>query len=106
MSSARKPLRRPLKRKGLAEAATLAGETPTLARAQPSPTTAGTQGRVSLRGQKVYRITDLKAAAEFIAKLNDPPQDFIDGVLSSAQRLMKAGVEVPGVEMKIEDTAV
>lgn len=89
-----------------AEAARVAGEAPTLARAEPSPTTAGTQGRVSLKGQKVYRITDLKAAAEFIAKLNDPPSFFIEGVLSSAKSLMKAGVEVPGVEMKIEDTAV
>ena len=65
------------------EAATLAGEVPPLAGARPSPTTAGTQGRVSLKGQKVYRITDLKAAAEFVAKLNDPPQEFIDGVLSA-----------------------
>ena len=54
-------------------------------------------------GRKVYRITDLKAAAEFVAKLNDPPQEFIDGVLSAAQRLMKAGVEVPGVEVSKDD---
>ena len=86
------------------QAARVAGETPPLARATPSPTTAGTQGRVSLKGQKVYRITDLRGAAEFIAKMNNPPQDFIDGVLSSARTLMKAGVEVPGVEMNIEDT--
>ena len=52
------------------EAATLAGETPPLAGARPSPTTAGTQGRIYLKGQKVYRITDLRAAAEFIAKMN------------------------------------
>lgn len=85
------------------EAATLAGEVPPLAGARPSPTTAGTQGRVSLTSRKVYRITDLKAAAEFVAKLNDPPQEFIDGVLSAAQRLMKAGVEVPGVEVSKDD---
>lgn len=89
-----------------AEAAKAAGEVPTLARATPSPTVAGTQGRVSLKGQKVYRITDLKAAAEFVARLNDPPEEFIEGVLSSARRLMKAGVEVPGVEVKTEDAAV
>lgn len=85
------------------EAATLAGEAPTLARATPSPTTAGTQGRVSLKGQRVYRIADLRAAAAFVAALNDPPQEFIEGVLSAAQRLMKAGVEVPGVEVKVDD---
>ena len=89
-----------------AEAATIAGEAAPLAGARPSPTTAGTQGRVSLKSQKVYKITDLRAVADFLSKMNAPPQEFIDGVLTSAAKLAKAGVEVPGFEISTEDVAV
>jgi hypothetical protein len=80
------------------------GETPRLAGAQPSRSVAGTQGqRVSLKTEKVYKVTDLRAASEFIAKMNAPPEAFIEGLLTAAELLIKAGVEVPGVEVTIKE---
>jgi hypothetical protein len=86
------------------EAAEAKGELPDLAGAAPSRTTAGTQGRVSLKSQKVYVIDDLRACVAFLVDLNNPPEEFLDGVQTAATKLMKAGFEVPGVSIKVEDT--
>lgn len=63
---------------------------------------AGTRGRVALKSRKVYQIDNLREAAEFIAKLNDPPESFVEGVRSAATLLIKAGVSVPGVSVRTE----
>jgi hypothetical protein len=85
------------------EAAKATGTLPPAASAPPSRSVAGTRGRVSLKTRQVLVIEDLRAAAEFIAKLNQPPEAFIDGVRDAAQLLLKAGVTVPGVATKSED---
>jgi hypothetical protein len=69
-------------------------------RAQPSQTTAGTVGRVSLRTRKVFVIIDLPAAAAFIAARQTPPEDFCDAVRAYAKMCNGA---IPGIETKIEE---
>jgi hypothetical protein len=85
------------------EAAKAAGTLPPAASAPPSRSVAGTRGRVALKTRQVLVIEDLRAAAEFIAKLNNPPESFVEGVRDAAQLLRKAGVEVPGVSTRSED---
>lgn len=65
--------------------------------------TGGAAKAISLRSKKVCQITDLKAASAFIAGLNSPPSDFTETVRSISQKLMTAGVDVPGAEI-IEQT--
>jgi hypothetical protein len=85
------------------DAAKQAGTLPPTASAPPSRSVAGTRGRVALKTRQVLVIDDLRAAAEFIAKLNNPPESFVEGVKDAAQLLRKAGVEVPGVSTRSED---
>jgi hypothetical protein len=85
------------------DAAKQAGTLPPTASAPPSRSVAGTRGRVALKTHQVLVIDDLRAAAEFIAKLNNPPESFVEGVRDAAKLLRKAGVEVPGVSTRSED---
>ena len=85
------------------EAAEVAGELPPAISEPPSRSVAGTRGHVALKTRKVYQIDNLREAADFIAKLNDPPEVFVEGVRAAAERLIKAGVSVPGVSRRTED---
>lgn len=51
---------------------------------------------VSLRTQKTVEITDLKAVAAYFASLENPPADFYDVCKKLADKVLKAGVAVPG----------
>ena len=100
MAQAAKATQEALDRDRAAQAATLAGELPPAASEPPTRSMAGTRGRVALKHRKVYEIENLREAAEFIAKLNDPPSQFVEGVRTAAELLIKAGVTVPGVVVK------
>ena len=102
MAQARKAAQEAVDAQKAREAAEVAGTLPPAATEPPSRSVAGTRGRVSLKTRKVYDIENLREAAEFIAKLNDPPSDFVEGVRSAATLLIKAGVKVPGVVVKTE----
>jgi hypothetical protein len=90
-------------------AARLAGEPdplPTLA-GPPPKAGAGTQGRrISLRGQRVVRITDMRAFLVHLSTLNDHREDFIQAVMIQARRMLAAGLKPPGVEETVEDKVV
>jgi hypothetical protein len=102
MEQARKAAQEAVDAQRAAEAARVAGELPPAASEPPTRSVAGTRGRVSLRSRKVYQIDNLREAAEFIAKLNDPPEGFVEGVRSAGELLIKAGVSVPGMSVKTE----
>ena len=102
MEQARKAAQEAVDRDRVVQAAEAAGELPPAATAAPTRSVAGTRGRVSLRSRKIYQIDNLREAAEFVAKLNDPPEAFVEGVRSAAELLIKAGVSVPGVSVRTE----
>jgi hypothetical protein len=85
-------------------AARTAGETPDLRRAEPSESVAGTQGgRISLRTRTLYEITDIKALTTFLASLNQPPADWAEASRKAGEKLMKAGMQVPGMSARGEE---
>lgn len=58
---------------------------------------AGSIGRkVALRTVKSADITDLAKAAAFIAAMSNPPVEFVEVVRKLADKMLKAGVDVPG----------
>lgn len=66
---------------------------------------AGSLGRkVALRTVKRVEITDVAAAAAFIAALNTTPPEFLDAIQTIAGKMLRAGVDVPGA--KITETQV
>jgi hypothetical protein len=85
------------------QAARQAGEPAPLARAKPSQTVAGTQGRVALKSVTVYRLVNIKTASAYLSTLEVPPKDWVEETRVSCARLMKAGVAVPGMVAEQED---
>lgn len=102
MAQAQKAAQEAVDRDRAVRAAEVAGELPPAVTEPPTRSVAGTRGRVALKSRKVYQIDNLREAAEFIAKLNDPPESFVEGVRSAATLLIKAGVSVPGVSVRTE----
>jgi len=74
---------------------------------EPERVKAGTRGgrATALRTVKVAEITDLAALAAFLCGLNPPPADFVDVCKKLADRMMKAGVTVPGTKLNDEQRA-
>jgi hypothetical protein len=83
-----------------------AGQVVDLPRAQPSRSVAGTTGRVSLKTVTVYSVANLKDASTYLASMETPPADFVEAVRLCGQRLMKAGVPIPGISVSSEEVAV
>lgn len=93
-------------RKQAAEAAAAAARTanPGVAVAAVNPK-AGTRRAVAMRTRTIVKITDFRTAVEFLAKRNEPAAELVDAVRVVAQRMLLAGVEVPGAEMVTESYA-
>lgn len=74
---------------------------------EPERVKAGTRGgrATALRTVKVAEITDLAALAAFLCGLNPPPADFVAACKSAAEKMMKAGVTVPGAKLNDEQRA-
>ena len=71
-----------------------------------APTKAGTRGKVvSLRKVERLVITDITALTAFLAAMDPPPPDFVEVVRKLADRMRRAGVNVPGTAIQIEETA-
>ena len=68
---------------------------------------AGTRGgrATGLRVVKVAEITDLPALAAYLAGMTNPPADFLDTCRKLAEKMMKAGVAVPGAKLNDQNTA-
>ena len=64
---------------------------------------AGTRGRVSLQTRTVYDIESLPDAAMYLATLDNPPSDFVEAVRKAGGALIKAGVDVPGMDSRTVD---
>ena len=86
------------------EAAKVNASRPETVQAAPIKT-GGSARAVSLRTRKSARITDLAAASAYSASMKNPPSDFIDVVRKLAERMLLAGVEVPGAEIIEEQVA-
>ena len=61
--------------------------------------TKGAARAVTLRTVKKAEITDLPALAAFIAGMANPPADFTDTCRKVAEKMLLAGVEVPGAQI-------
>lgn len=74
---------------------------------EPERVKAGTRGgrATALRTVKVGEITDLPALAAFIAGMSPPPAEFIEVCKKLAEKMMKAGVTVPGAKLNDEQRA-
>ena len=74
---------------------------------EPERAKAGSRGgrATALRTVKVAEITDLAALAAFLCGLNPPPADFVAACKSAADKMMKAGVTVPGAKLHDEQRA-
>lgn len=67
--------------------------------------TAGTRKTVSSVKKKVVKFTDIKAAALFLASMEEPPVDFMDVLSKRCYQLMNAGMKVPGAELETVESA-
>lgn len=78
-----------------------------VAPAAPQKVSVGTRRGVSLRTRTVYEIADLKAATVFVLDncTTAPPADLVAAVQTAVNKLMKAGIAVPGVATKEVDCA-
>ena len=74
---------------------------------EPERVKAGTRGgrATALRTVKVGEITDLPALAAFIAGMSTPPAEFVEVCKKLAEKMMKAGVTVPGAKLNDEQRA-
>ena len=88
------------------EAAAAAGATAPVV--QAAKVTAGDEGatrKVVMKKRTVCEITDLQALVAFIAKMDNPPPDFVAEAKRVAYRMLDAGVTVPGAVLKSEEYA-
>lgn len=60
---------------------------------------------VSLRTVKATEITDLPALAAYLASRENPPADFVEVCRKLADKIIKAGVEVPGARQVVSQAA-
>jgi hypothetical protein len=67
--------------------------------------TRGAARAVTLRTVKRAEITDLPALAAFIASMERPPEDWVDLTRRLAERMLLAGVAVPGCKITEIQTA-
>lgn len=74
---------------------------------EPERVKAGTRGgrATALRTVKVAEITDLAALASYLAGMGNPPPDFVEVCKKLAEKMMKAGVTVPGAKLNDEQRA-
>ena len=74
---------------------------------EPERVKAGTRGgrATALRTVKVAEITDLSALATYLAGMGNPPPDFVEVCKKLAEKMMKAGVTVPGAKLNDEQRA-
>lgn len=88
------------------EAAAAAGATaPVVQAAKVTAGAAGATRKVVMKKRQVCEITDLQALVAFIAKLENPPTDFVMEAKRAAFRMLDAGVSVPGAMLKTEEYA-
>lgn len=84
-------------RLGYGEAPTSVAPPPTVA---PAQVKAGTRGRAAaLRTVKKAQIDDIKMVAAFLAGMETPNADFVEVCQRIADRMIKAGVTVPGATL-------
>lgn len=69
------------------------------------PVKIGHARTVSQRTRVVWRVTDLPAFANYLAKLDTPPPEFVEVCEKLANKLGKAGAKVPGIEKDSERSA-
>lgn len=74
---------------------------------EPERVKAGTRGgrATALRTVKVGEITDLPALAAYLAGMSTPPAEFVEVCKKLAEKMMKAGVTVPGAKLNDEQRA-
>lgn len=74
---------------------------------EPERVKAGTRGgrATALRTVKVAEITDLAALAAYLASMSTPPAEFVEVCKKLAEKMMKAGVTVPGAKLNDEQRA-
>lgn len=67
--------------------------------------TKGAARAVSLRTVKKAEITDLPALAAYLAGMKTPPEEWVDLTRRIAERMLLAGVEVPGAKINTSQAA-
>ncbi len=74
---------------------------------EPERVKAGTRGgrATALRTVKVAEVTDLPALAAYLAGMSTPPAEFVEVCKKLAEKMMKAGVTVPGAKLNDEQRA-
>ena len=61
---------------------------------------AGSVGRkIALRTVRTAQIDDIKAASAYFAAMDAPPPDFVEMIKRLAQRVLSAGVQMPGARL-------
>lgn len=86
-----------------AAAAKIQAETGAEFEAVPVRTKGGARA-VTLRTVKRAEITDVAALAAYLASMSNPPTEWLDVMRTAAERMLRAGVDVPGA--KITETQV
>lgn len=66
--------------------------------------TAGTRRSVGSVKRKEVVIENLALTAEYLAKMETPPHDFVDAVEKAAYRLLQASVTVPGARLETKES--
>lgn len=92
------------KRRREAAAAQIKAETGAELEAAPVRTKGGAR-TVSLRTVKRAEITDVAALAAYLASMSNPPTEWLDVMRTAAERMLRAGVDVPGAKIVVSEVA-
>ena len=92
------------KRRREAAAAQIKAETGAELEAAPVRTKGGAR-TVSLRQVKRAEITDVAALAAYLASMSNPPTEWLDVMRTAAERMLRAGVDVPGAKIVVSEVA-
>lgn len=86
------------------EAATAAGASEEVTIAAPE-VRVGTRKAISMVSQTYVEISDRKKVFEYLAAMEQPPQDVMEAVEKACLRLLKASVQVPGAKLETRKVA-